>query len=319
MRKFYFYTATCIVLTFIFSFRPTERKDDSFYFIAFGDMPYFLPDDYARFENLIKTVNSLNPVFNIHVGDIKSSSTKCSEEYFGKIYNYFEQFNKPLIYTPGDNEWTDCHKADAGGYDPEERLEVVRKTFFKDDKSFGKEKMTLICQSKNPSYSKFVENRRWTLNNVAFATIHIVGSDNNFLPDSKNFNKEYYEREKANEAWMDEIFAQAKQQNNIGLVIFTQADMFNPDKGDLGFQTLLKQLKKLTTDFGKPVLLINGDSHKFLVDKPFLKDKDSKRVLSNFTRVQVFGESDIHAVRITVNPSATTDLFQIEQILVKGN
>src|SRR6185437_10688853 len=214
MKKVYFFVGGFIVFILL-SFKSSEKKDDSFYFIAFGDMPYFLPDDYSRFENLIKTVNTLNPAFNVHVGDIKSGSSKCTEEYYNKIYNYFEQFNKPLIYTPGDNEWTDCHRTDAGAYEPEERLEVIRKTFFKDDKSFGKEKITLISQSKNPSYSKYVENRRWVLNNITFTTIHIVGSNNNFLPDNKNFNKEYYEREKANETWLDEVFTQAKQQNSL--------------------------------------------------------------------------------------------------------
>ena len=316
MKRIYFFAIVCLLGICLFSFRNADKKDESFYFIAFGDMPYFLPEDYTRFENLINTVNTLSPAFNVHVGDIKSGSTKCTDEYFNKIYNYFEQFNKPLIYTPGDNEWTDCGREKAGSYNPEERLETVRKLFFKDDKSFGKEKLTLITQSKNPSYSKFVENRRWNYNNVAFATLHVVGSNNNLIPDDKNQNKEFNEREAANEAWLQEVFTQAKHNNNLGLVIFTQADMFTPDKGSSGFTKLLELLTSHTTDFAKPVLLVNGDSHKFLVDKPILKD--GKKLLSNFTRLEVFGEYDIHAVKISVNPS-DPDLFQIEQLLVKGN
>jgi hypothetical protein len=26
------------------------------------------------------------------------------------VFRLFEQFRDPLVYTPGDNEWTDCHK-----------------------------------------------------------------------------------------------------------------------------------------------------------------------------------------------------------------
>ena len=30
----------------------------------------------------------------------------------------------PVIYTPGDNEWTDCHRVNNGGYNPLERLDA---------------------------------------------------------------------------------------------------------------------------------------------------------------------------------------------------
>jgi hypothetical protein len=36
----------------------------------------------------------------------------------------------PLVYTPGDNEWTNCHRVNNGVYDPLERLAAVPKTFF---------------------------------------------------------------------------------------------------------------------------------------------------------------------------------------------
>ena len=107
-----------------------QNQSESFSIIAFGDMPYVLPQDYLRFENLIKKVNEEHQAFNVHVGDIKSSSTPCNDDYFQKIYNYFEQFQRPLIYTPGDNEWTDCHRKDAGSFDPRERLSKVREMFF---------------------------------------------------------------------------------------------------------------------------------------------------------------------------------------------
>lgn len=296
-----------------------EKQPDRFTVIAFGDMPYILPADYSRFENLIKIVNNQNQAFNVHVGDIKSSSTPCSEDYYQKIYNYFESFNKPLIYTPGDNEWTDCNKVEAGSYDPEERLEVVRKLFFKDNKSFGKGKITMVVQSQNPAYSKFAENRRWNFQGVVFGTVHLVGTNNFFLPESKNFNHEFFERDDANIAWLNEIFIEAKKNSSPGIFLFTQADMFTPEKAASGcYVRFLRELKKLTIDFGKPVVLVNGDSHKFIVDKPLLLDDLTKKVLQNFTRVQVFGESDIHAVKITVTPSSPA-FFQVEQFLIPGN
>lgn len=296
-----------------------EKRQDIFSIIAFGDMPYVLPADYGRFENLIAEVNSQKQVFNVHVGDIKSSSTPCSDDYYNKIYAYFNQFTKPLIYTPGDNEWTDCSKIEAGSYNPEERLAAVRKLFFADNKSFGKEKITTVTQSTDPAFSKYVENRRWEHLGVTFGTLHLVGTNNFFLPESNNHNAEFFERDNANVAWIEAIFAQAEKMHSKGIFLFTQADMFTPAKASSGcFDRILRELKTLTIAFNKPVILVNGDSHRFIVDKPLFRDGLPKRVLENFTRIQVFGEGDIHAVRIIIVPSSA-GFFQTEQLLIPGN
>lgn len=98
--------------------------------MAIGDLPYHLPDDFERFERMIQQINDVNPAFTLHVGDIKSGKVPCSDEYYEKIKNYFNAFEKPLIYTPGDNEWTDCDRELCGSYDPEERLDKLRQLFF---------------------------------------------------------------------------------------------------------------------------------------------------------------------------------------------
>ena len=90
----------------------------AFKFVALGDMPYSIPDDYSRYERLIGAINLVNPSFTIFIGDTKSGSTPCSDQYNQVVKNYFNQFNMPLIYSIGDNEWTDCHRPLAGSYDP---------------------------------------------------------------------------------------------------------------------------------------------------------------------------------------------------------
>ena len=101
-------------------------QQKKFTIVAFGDMPYKVPNDYPKFERVIKTLNKENPNFIVHVGDFKSGSSLCSTEYFEKMHAYFETINPPFIYTPGDNEWTDCNRKAAGEYDPNERLAVLR-------------------------------------------------------------------------------------------------------------------------------------------------------------------------------------------------
>ena len=296
------------------------KKNDNFYFTAFGDMPYFLPDDYAKFENVIKKINAENPAFTVNVGDFKSSKTPCSDEAYAKILNFYGQFNNPLIYIPGDNEWTDCTKKEAGAYNSEERLAAIRKMFFKDSVSFGKEKIKLMPQSKTHGFEKFVENSTWEYGKISFATVHIVGSNNNFLSTSKNGNTEFFEREKADIAWLEELFKNAKKKDQKAIVIVTHADMFSDKdkamKEASGFYTIKNKLFELITDFKKPVLLINGDSHVFLIDKPFLTDEKKEKTLDNFTRLQVSGEANMHAVKVFVNLNSPT-IFQFEELFVE--
>ena len=90
---------------------PASAGAERFSFMALGDMPYTLPRDDAGFRRLIDRTNRSKPAFTVHVGDIKNGSTHCTDEVFAKGIELFNTFDAPLIYTPGDNEWTDCHRA----------------------------------------------------------------------------------------------------------------------------------------------------------------------------------------------------------------
>jgi hypothetical protein len=260
---------------------------------------------------VIKTLNQEKPDFIVHVGDFKSGSSLCSTEYFERMHAYFETFEPPLIYTPGDNEWTDCNRKAAGEYDPLERLDVLRKMFYGSDKSFGKKKINLVSQAKSSGFEKYVENNLWTYGGLQFATIHLVGSNNNFKDAGDN--QEFIDREKANLAWLEQVFAAA--QDKKGLMLFTQADMFYKDmKPSKGFEKVVNKLSELTQKYGKQVFLVNGDSHRFITDKPILIN-NQKATLMNFTRVQVFGDAEMAAIKITYDPKSTT-LFQVEQMLI---
>jgi hypothetical protein len=285
-------------------------QNKKFEFIAFGDMPYRIPNDYPRFENLIKQINSEKPAFSVHVGDFKSGSTPCSDEYFKRIYDYFGTFTNPLVYTPGDNEWTDCNRKAAGEYNPLERLALLRKMFFSSNESFGHKKLALNSQAENPQFSSYVENVSWEYGGVQFATIHLVGTNNNFKESGDN--TEFIEREKANLAWLEELYAKAADKK--GLVMFTQADMFYMGTGSSGFENIRLKLAELSKKYAKPVLLVNGDSHRFIVDKPLLNE-DKRSTILNFTRLQVFGDADMASVKIIVDPNLK-ELFTYQELLM---
>lgn len=293
-----------ILFSFFLSNSLYAQNENNFSFIALGDVPYNIPKDYQKFEKLIDTINTINHQFNFFLGDFKSSKTPCEDSLYYTIQNYFNQFEEPLIYTPGDNEWTDCKT-----HNPVERLNFIRNTFYsKTNINFPFEQ-----QSKYTNYSIYPENIMWNYNSIQFSTIHIVGTNNN-LNEKSTDNKEYSERNKANLFWLKKTFEEAIVNKSKGIVIATHADMFTPDKGASGFTEFLEVLLELSENYKKPILLINGDSHKYLIDKP-LKTVDYKTVL-NFTRMQVYGETDINAIQINVNFN-TPQLFEFQEIITK--
>jgi hypothetical protein len=135
-----------------------------FTFAAIGDVPY---GPHEEFSALVDKINTRSLAFTIHVGDIKSGSTVCSDETFLSVRQLFDRFDRALIYTPGDNEWTDCHRVNNGRYDPLERLEKIRQLFFASNESLGKQRLPLQTQSSQKSFTPFVENRRWSQGQVS--------------------------------------------------------------------------------------------------------------------------------------------------------
>lgn len=284
---------------------PCAGFAQSFTFAAIGDVPY---GPHEEFAGLIAEINRQIPAFTIHVGDIKSGGTVCSDETFVQVRRLFEQFDRALIYTPGDNEWTDCHRISNGRYDPLERLEKIRQLFFSSSESLGKQRLTLQIQSAQKSFANYPENRRWSQGKVRFATLHLVGSNNNLQPGLPS-TVEFAEREHANIAWLRETFAEAKANKDGAVILAMQADTFfgEPRKGS-GFVRWNAALAEEVAAWGKPVLLIQGDTHQYLTDRP-LKDASGKP-LSQLMRVVVPGERGADAVLIDVDTSDTTQPFR---------
>ena len=209
----------------------------------------------------------------------------------------------------------------AGSYDPIERLDKLRSTFFNTRKSLGKQQLELTRQSDvDPKHQKFVENAYWVKNHFLFVSIHIPGSNNNFERDEQA-KAEYYERNQANIDWIQNSFALAQKMNYLGIIFCYQANMFstpaqavNPDSG---YRDTLQVLSKNAQAFKKPVLLIHGDSHRLILDQP-LKTADQKHTLENVLRLEVMGAEQVQAVTIGVNPKSEQP-FSFTPIMLREN
>ena len=218
--------------------------------------------------------------------------------------------------TPGDNDWTDCHLLKQRNVDPMERLATLREMFYPAGRSLGKRVMPVESQASDPKFPKFRENLAWTLNNVTFMTMHIVGSNNN-RGRTPEMNAETNERMAANVAWLKKAFADAKARNSAGLVLMTQANpgfethwtpslidrFFRLFPGIIppkelppsGFDDILNAIAVEMESYDKPTLFIHGDTHIFHVSKP-LVSKKTGRFVDHFTRLEVFGDPDSYWV-----------------------
>ena len=79
----------------------------------------------------------------------------------------------------GDNEWTDCHRPNNGGYNPLERLAKVRATFFPSPGRTLGQHQTKVSSQADQGYP---ENVTYDRAGVAFVAVHIVGSNNSLAP-----------------------------------------------------------------------------------------------------------------------------------------
>lgn len=326
MRKWHFlvalFTTFLVGLSSTVSAQPWwngRHTAPQFEFALTGDLPYDSEQE-PKFNNVINDINRSRLAFVIHDGDFKSGSTLCSDETFYQRKELFETFEAPLIFVPGDNEWTDCHRANNGSYDPLERLAKLREIFFQGDQSLGKQRLRLTRQSEQEQYSKFRENVRWVYGDVMFLGLNIPGSNNNFGRTSEA-DAEYFERNAANLAWMRSAFDIAKSANSRGIMLIIQAnpgfELLPTDSNRTGFNDFLAALEAETLAFGKPVVLVHGDSHSFQINKPLFGSK-SKRRIENFTRVETFGSPDVHWLRASVN-FKDPNVFNFQQEIVEEN
>lgn len=310
---------------------PALSQNSGLTFGLIGDLGY-RPAEEPSLQNVLDDLNKSALAFVVHVGDLSSPPFACTDELRARRLAQFNASAHPFVFTPGDNDWTDCHEAQGvKGADPLERLASLRAMFFPGEQSLGQRKMPLTRQSQSAetSLAKFRENVRWTAGNVTFITLHVPGS-NNGLGRSPDGDAEYAERNKANLAWLLQGFEYAKANNSRAIMILQQANIFpaypptaaSPGKDPHGFTDIRTQIEKETIAFGKPVVLVHGDSHFFRIDKPFgpprVRGQPNLPALENFTRVETFGSPNHHWVEVTIDPN-DPNVFSFRPRIVAAN
>jgi hypothetical protein len=277
----------------------------SFTYAVYGDAPYGVtPTDTSETDATPAFIDAVNADPDVsavvHVGDIHSGSQYCTEGYDRQVAGLWSPFADPMVYTPGDNEWSDCHKTKEGGNvtdpqtgepvdfangNPVANLDLVRSIFFPEaGATLGSGSLQTVSQGTaydraHPEDAQYVENVIWKRKGFVFVTLNIPGGSNNDTDPwygapamSDEQATEVQRRTAADLRWLDRAFQIAQAEDAQGLVVVQQADMWDLDGKTAShltqYEPIIQSLADHTRAFGRPVLTLEGDSHIYRSDNP---------------------------------------------------
>ena len=324
---------------------PFSDSGDPLTMAVYGDAPYgTTPTDTAEFRATPAFIDSVNADKDVrlilHVGDIHSGKQFCTQAYDQSIYDLWTAYQAPLVYTPGDNEWTDCHKTGEGGNvlaggqpvdyangNPVANLALVRSIFFSNPgHALGQRDKVLLSQADafdpaHPGDAAFVENVMWEQSRTLFVTIDLPGGSNDdtdpwygVTPVTQAQLDERASRDGADLRWLDKAFAIAQDDPQIrAVVIGLQADMWDPENGaahQSQYEPYVARIAAGTAALRRPVLLINGDSHVYQSDNPLQPGDPNYFIhpgydVPNFHRIVVHGSTfPLEWLKLRIDPRA---------------
>ncbi len=301
MTRFGTVLAACLLVSACATRAPGPT---AFSFAVLGDTPYNDAEE-REFLAMIGRINREPLAFVVHIGDFKGGGD-CSDALYALRKAQFDTFAHPLVYTPGDNEWTDCRRTYMGSMDPLERLARLRQVFFADRFSLGERRLPLEAQDQclvpavaGCGCAAHPENRAWEHAGLRFVTLNVPGSNNNMGFDAAS-DAEARCRDAANAQWLERAVVAAQAPAVRALVIAIQANPWDTRKPV--YRGLLAQVEAGAARVAKPVLFIHGDSHTYRVDAPFT---------APITRLETYGSPFVGWVKVTVDP-ASPQVFRFE-------
>jgi hypothetical protein len=127
-------------------------------------------------------------------------------------------------------------------------------------------------------------------------------------------------------AWLSKAFNAAKQDNALGVVLMIQADMWDAEGTHAtldAFDPLVNAIGNDANAFGKPVLMLAGDSHVYAEDHPydgsafFISRHPDEPIAPNVQRIIVEGDNTVpdrfEYLRLTIDPKSE-NLFSWKRV-----
>ncbi|MFM0740312.1 hypothetical protein PQQ51_23985 [Paraburkholderia xenovorans] len=258
--------------------------------------------DEAATQRLIEAINrERNVSFIVYDGNLKGAREACRDALYDRRHAVLETARTALFFIPGQHDWADCGTAEAGGFDPVERLDLLRQTLFADQSSMGQNPIALTRESEVSRFHPYRENVRWQVGDTVFVALNAPSPNNHYLTAGGR-NGEFEDRAIANAFWLEHAAEYAKRRDARAIVVLLQGD-FDPERYERpdrfawlrfarntrrdGFLEFKRSLVKLAQVFRGPVLVIHCDDERasagFTIDQPLRNDKGI--LVTNLTRV----------------------------------
>jgi len=226
---------------------------------------------------LYRLINETNPTVVMHLGDFKSGGKSCTDDLLREHKALLAQiYPGKIIYTPGDNDWTDCDRSTLlYSFNELERLDFLIKLMFKTPPLLTNDLPSIMTQHSQ------IENKLWINDRLAISTLHIVGTSNGRANIDKSKQddaiKKVDARDKINLTWLKKI--EDKSKDFDALIIGFQADIYQQSVVDSGscdnssltacdaFSLYRQAFKDLAKRINKPILISHGDTGEFCFEK----------------------------------------------------
>jgi hypothetical protein len=238
--------------------------------------------------------------FVVYDGNLKGSREVCADSLYEQRHAMLAASRAPLVFVPGQQDWISCGASGSGAYDPMERLDLLRQTFFSDPTTLGQNPLALTRESEVPRFRPYRENVRWQLGDTVFLAMNVPDGNNHFL-NAGGRNGEFEDRVIANGFWLEHAAEYAKRRNARAIVIFIQADPL-PEREERtdrfawlrfghrardGYLEFRRSLIKLSGTFRGPIVLIHTTDTKlargFTIDQPLRNEKGVR--VANVTQI----------------------------------
>ena len=292
---------------------PVQAEASHFTFAVIADTMRS-PADEASTQRLLDAIGREREVrFIVYDGNLKGPREVCRDALYERRHALLDNSRLPLFFIPGEHDWVDCGMAEAGGFDPVERLDLLRQTLFADPTSMGQNPIALTRESEVSRFRPFRENVRWVMSesangktgeptrDIVFAGLNAPGPNNRYLTAGGR-NGEFEDRVIANAFWLEHAGEYAKRRDARAIVVFIEGD-FDPERYKRperfawlhfarstrrdGFLEFKRSLIKLAQTFHGPVVVIHSNDERvaggFVIDQPLRNDKGM--AVTNLTRI----------------------------------
>lgn len=214
--------------------------------------------DESTLRELIETSDAENLAFIVAIG-IKAANEPCSDKVYQARKALMDSAKNGLIVSPAASDWAEC-KNENGRSAAIGKLTRLRELFYVDEFSLGATRIPLIRQSMTAKYRSFVENARWEMGNIMFATINLPANNNHYVSDAGR-NSEFEDRQVANRDWLQRVFNFAVRSKAAGVILFCDGNPLPlPGKGVKwdGYAETRKQILALAAKFPGKILIVSG-------------------------------------------------------------